>query len=89
MCQNVPKEYRFVPFFFGIPARSIVPFAQLSRTTVSRTTVSRTTDISATKAQRHKEKKSGVRGQNSEENSSHTKTLRKEVRGQGSEFRRK
>ncbi len=38
MCQNVPKECRFVPLFFGIPARSIVPFAQLSRTTVSRTT---------------------------------------------------
>ncbi len=40
----MPKEYRFVPLFFGIPARSIVPFAQLSRTTVSRTTVSRTTE---------------------------------------------
>ncbi|HUT17461.1 MAG TPA: hypothetical protein VMW84_04100, partial [Acidobacteriota bacterium] len=23
MCQNVPKEYRFVPLFFGIPARLI------------------------------------------------------------------
>ena len=41
--QNVPKEYRFVPLFFGIHRRSIVPFAQLSITTVSRTTVSRTT----------------------------------------------